>query len=346
MIKTINTIKRIQATILILCMVNMISCQQKSKLPAITPDVITEQTPNDTDDPAIWVNIKNPEKSIIFGTDKKTNGGVYAFDLEGKIIQEKSIKNISRPNNVDISYQFKTSDSTKTDILVFTEREKQQIRVFSIPDMKPIDNGGIKVFVDEKNDTYKAPMGVALYHNNQDEKSYAIVGRKSGPKNNYLHQYELVIKNGIVTGKLVRKFGTFSGKKEIEAIAVDNELGYIYYADEQHCIRKYFANPTHDNKEIACFGGENFQEDIEGIAIAKINNNDGYIIVSNQQKGEFNLFDRKTNEFIKSINLSTTETDGCEVTTVSLGQKFPNGLFVAMNDNKNFYFYDFERLIK
>jgi 3-phytase len=40
----------------------------------------------------------------------------------------------------------------------------------------------------------------------------------------------------------------------------------------------------------------------------------------------------------------TTETDGCEVVTVPLNNQFPNGLFVAMNDEKNFYFYDLEKL--
>ena len=74
--------------------------------------------------------------------------------------------------------------------------------------------------------------------------------------------------------------------------------------------------------------------------------NNGYIIVSNQQLGEFNIFDRQTNEFIKAVNLTTTETDGCDVVTVPLGAKFPNGLFVAMNDNKEFYFYDFKKIIE
>ena len=93
------------------------------------------------------------------------------------------------------------------------------------------------------------------------------------------------------------------------------------------------------------FGGELFKEDIEGIAIAKMNNKNGYIIISNQQQNSFNIFDRKTNTFIKKIDLTTTRTDGCEVTTVPIGSKFPNGLFVAMNDNKDFYFYDLKKLI-
>lgn len=339
-----NKMKKL--TLLLTGIILITACKKGSKLPAIQPDVITERTLNDTDDPAIWVNPEDASKSIVFGTDKETNGAIYAFDLSGKIIEEKTIRNIKRPNNVDLSYNFKLTDSTKTTIIAFTEREKQQIRVFSVPDMKPLDNGGFKVFTDATEPEFNLPMGLALYTSSKTGKTYAIVSRKTGPKENYLYQYELVGNGATASANLVRKFGKFSGKKEIEAIATDNELGFIYYSDEQHCVRKYYAEPSAGNKELACFGSERFKRDIEGIAIAKTDAKNGYIIVSNQQQGEFNLFDRQTNEFVKAVNLSTVETDGCEVTTVSLGNKFPNGLFVAMNDDKNFYFYDLKKILE
>lgn len=320
-----------------------LSCKQ-SKLPAIAPDVITEFTLNDTDDPAIWVNPIDPSQSIVFGTDKETNGAIYAFDLEGKIIKSKTIRNIQRPNNVDVEYGFQLNDSTTTDILVFAEREKQRIRVFSIPDMKPLDAGGFPVFEDEKLKENRLPMGVSLYKSTKDAAVYAIVGRKTGPKDGYLYQYALQSDSTGVKANLVRKFGSFSGVKEIEAIAVDDKNGFVYYSDEGVCVKKYYAEPSLGNKEIACFGGEFFTEDIEGIAIVNYANGNGYLIVSNQQKGEFNIFSTKDNAFIKAINLSTLETDGCEVVTVPLNKTFPSGLFVAMNDAKNFYFYDLKKL--
>ncbi|CAM3386956.1 phytase [Zobellia roscoffensis] len=320
------------------------SCKT-SKLPAIAPNIITEKTINDTDDPAIWVNPSDASKSIVFGTDKETNGAIYAFDLDGKIIEEKTIRNIQRPNNVDVAYGLVINDSTTVDVLMFAERERSQIRLFSVPDMTPLDNGGFPVFIDEKDPEMKLPMGIGLYKSPKDESMYAIVGRKVGPAEGYLHQYKLVVKqNGSVEIELVREFGKFSGKKEIEAIAVDSELGFVYYSDEQHCIRKYHAEPEMGNEELSCFGGDDFKSDIEGIAIASYANGEGYIIVSDQQKGQFNIYSRKTNAFIKAVNLSTLETDGCEVVTVPLNATFKNGLFVAMNDEKNFYFYDLGKL--
>ena len=327
---------------ILLGMSSLVAC--KSKLPEIKADVITEKTPHDTDDPAIWINREEPARSIVFGTDKdEVNGGIYAFNLDGEIIHEKSLTNVSYPNNIDVEYGFALSDSTFTDVIVFSEREKHQIRMFSIPDMKPLDDGGFKVFEDETDPDMKRPMGVSLYKNPKNGSVQAIVSRKVGPTENYLYQYELVSDSLGVKANLVRKFGAFSGQKEIEAIAVDDSSGYVYYSDEGMGIRKYHANPERGNEELAFFGADYFKDDIEGIAIAKYEDK-GYLIVSNQQAHTFNIFDLETNAFVKEINLGTIETDGCDVVTTNLGERFPNGLFVSMNDERNFFFHDLKKL--
>src|SRR5690606_20467847 len=280
----------------------ILSCDQGSKLPAITPEVITEKTPHDTDDPAIWIHPEDPAKSIVFGTDKDTDGGVYAYDLQGKIIHEKSIKGMQRPNNVDVEYGFRLNDSTQVDILMFTEREKQQIRLFSVPDMQPLDGGGFPVFEGETDIEQRLPMGISIYKSPKDSSMYAIVGRKTGPSGSYLHQYKLLADSTGVRTELVRKFGTFSGTKEIEAIAVDDALGFIYYSNEGVCVRKYRAEPDAGDEELDCMWGEHFQRDIEGIAIATYPDGECYIIVSDQQRGQGNIFSRKDNRFLTAVN--------------------------------------------
>lgn len=335
--------KFIAATLLLILFT---SCKQS--LPEIKASLITVETPHDTDDPAIWINTENPEKSIVFGTDKdETNGGVYAFDLDGKIIEEKSITGLSYPNNVDVAYDFKFNDSTSIDLLVFSEREKNQFRVFSIPEMKMLDDGGFPTFEDENDKELRRPMGIATYSDIENNQTYVILSRKVGPEENYLYQYKINADSlGNLNVALARKFGSFSGKKEIEAIAVDQELGFVYYSDEDHCIRKYHANPKDGNEEIACFGKEYFDRDIEGIAIAKNNDGSGYLIVSNQQDHSFVVFDRKSNAYVKTLNLGTLETDGCDLTTKNLGSKFPDGLFVSMNDDKTFHYHDYADIEK
>src|SRR5690606_10872446 len=205
---------------------------------ALAPTVVTEPTPNDTDDPAIWINVRDTAQSLIVGTDKDSEGGLYAYDLDGRIVSK--VTGLKRPNNVDVAYGLAFGD-TVIDVAVLTERENNMLRVFRLPDLEAVDGGGIPVFEQEEE---RAPMGIALYTRVADSSIFAIVGRKSGPRSGYLWQYRLDGSRGQVTGTVVRRFGQYSGKKEIEAIAVDNELGYVYYSDEGVGIRKYEADPN------------------------------------------------------------------------------------------------------
>ena len=329
-----------------------ISCGNKLasiRKDAIKPMVVTQKLPHDTDDPAIWIHPNDTTKSIIIGTDKDTDGGLYAFDLNGKILK-KSIT-LKRPNNVDIAYGL-VINGKKMDIAVTTERETNSIRIFSLPELEPIDNGGIPVFEGEE---LRSPMGIALYTRATDQKIYAIVGRKEGDSGTYLWQYELQDGgNSDVVAKVVRKFGQYSGQKEIEAIAVDNELGTVIYSDEQFGMRKYWADPAkNNNSELALFGKGDFKSDNEGIAIYKKSATEGYILVSNQQANTFMVYPREgaqgnPNEYplLAEIPTSTIECDGADVTSINLGGVFKNGLFVAMSNGMTFHFYDWDTIQK
>ncbi len=228
----INLFKNNLIMILGIFLIFILGCEKKADecSDIIKPTVVTETVKWDSDDPAIWINKKEPSKSLIIGTDKETDGAIYVFNLEGKIIEEKTVRNVKRPNNVDVEYGLMLN-GTPTDIAVAAEREANKLRVFSLPDMKAIDNGGINVFVDEE---FRAPMGISLYKRPSDGAIFAIVSRKEGPADNYLWQYLLTDDgNGSVIAQKVREFGKYSGHKEIEAIAVDDQLGYVYYSDEQ-----------------------------------------------------------------------------------------------------------------
>ena len=322
------------------------SCNSSKLAPvaknALKPTVVTQATPHDTDDPAIWINKANPSQSLIIGTDKEAaTGGLYAYDLQGKIVNK--VYPMDRPNNVDIAYGL-LLNGKKVDIAVVTERKKDQIRIFSLPDLKPVDNGGIAVFADSEQ---KDPMGISLYTNPSNGKIYAIVGRKEGVSGEYLYQYELTDNKGTVTANLVRKFGNYSGKKEIEAIMVDNELGYIYYADETQGIRKYYADPAKGNEELAFFGQKDFKRDHEGIALYKTSDKQGYILISDQQANNFVVYKREgengnanDHKMIAKIPFSTIECDGADAVNFNFGGSFSNGMLVAMSNGMVFHYYD------
>ena len=197
-------------------------------------------------------------------------------------------------------------------------------------------------------------MGISMYTNPLDHSIYAIVGRKTGPSEGYLFQYKLEDDgHGNVKGTLVRKFGKYSGKKEIESIAVDNQLGYIYYSDETYGVHKYYADPARGNNELALFATTGFVSDHEGISIYQTGKNTGYILVSNQQKNSFMVYPREGSDndinnhpLLAEIPVSTIESDGSEVTNVNLGSQFPKGVFVAMSNGKVFQYYDWRDIQK
>jgi 3-phytase len=321
------------------------ACAQNNT--SIKPVIITEPVQFDSDDPAIWVNPADPSKSLVVGTDKSEQGALYVYDLQGKIVQV--VKDLKRPNNVDIAYGLQLGGKP-VDIAITTERITHKLRIFSLPDMKPVDNGGIPAFEGEEGKGFRDLMGIAIY-TAKNGKMYAIAGRKTGPTTGgYLWQYLLEDDGtGHVKASLVRKFGKYSGKKEIEAIAVDNELGYIYYSDEQTGVRQYYADPEKGNNELSMFGTSGFAEDHEGISIYKLTDTTGYILVSDQGANRFQIFRREgspgkpfEHSLLKTVNVNASHSDGSDVVAVPLNETFKHGLFVVMSDDKTFHYYRWE----
>ncbi|HEX7831459.1 MAG TPA: phytase [Thermoanaerobaculia bacterium] len=318
---------------------------------AVRPVVVTQQVAGDSDDPAIWIHPTDPAQSLILGTDK--GGGLYTFDLNGKILADRTQTGLSRPNNVDIQ-QGVVLDGQRVDVAIVTERDGGRVRVYRLPEVTAIDGGGIEVFVGDPPEL-RTPMGISLYHRPSDGALFAIVSRKTGPAEGYLWQYRITGNGqGGVRLEKVRQFGAFSGGEgEIEAIAVDDEAGYVYYSDEWAGVRKYAADPdaADANKQLAVLGTTGFKEDREGISIYKTGASTGYILVSDQQANLFRVFPREgtangphEQPEIAVIPVSTLESDGSEVTSTPLGPQFPRGLFVAMSEGKVFQLYRWEDL--
>lgn len=343
--------------ILLFLLAIVVSCLSQSIVPnsgiildTVYPSIVTKTTKWDTDDPAIWINTKRPKRSLVIGTDKNKDGALYAFNLKGDII--KVFRGLERPNNVDIAYGFPFKGET-IDIAVVTERLKQRIRVFRLPELEPLDQGNLDVF---DGNTERAPMGVALYKRPSDNAFFFFVSGKSGPKDSYIGQYQLTESTpGTLTIHLVRQFGKFSGKREIESIAVDNELGYVYYSDETVGVRKYHADPdvANANKELALFATQGFTRDHEGLSIYKLNSGKGYIIVSDQQANKFWIYTRNgtmqnpnDHKLVKVISTKTLESDGSDITSFPLSKEFPSGLFVAMSADRTFQYYSWEDIAK
>jgi 3-phytase len=321
--------------------------------PAVKPRVVTEPVRHDSDDPAIWVNSANPAQSLVIGTDKDADGALYVFGLDGKIRYDLTVRGLSRPNNVDVAYGVMIGGK-KTDIAVVTERYAHRLRIFRLPDMVAVDGGGIPVFEGE---LARDCMGVALWTRPADGALFAFVSRSDfqAPREGYLHQYRLADDGtGTLRGLLTRRFGSWSGINEIESLAVDQELGFVYGSDETFGVRKYVADPLADDAEeqLTVIGPGGFAEDREGISIYPTGPGKGYLLVSNQAADTFRLFTREgspgnphEHPLVASVRLSTMDSDGSDLTATVL-PGFPGGLFVAMSTDRTFHFYAWDDIAK
>jgi 3-phytase len=331
------------------------------------PLLFTEPVTVDPDDPAFWIDTADPARSLIIATNKSPapQGALVVYDIHGKTIQ--TFDGIDGPNNVDVAYGLTLGDRG-VDIAVTTERLQRRLRIFAIASqtrqLRDIGaQGGVAVFSGEAARTGQvedeSPMGISLYTRPRDKAIFALVSRKHGPVSGYLWQYRLVDDGyGRVQGIKVREFGSFSGSKEIEAVAVDNELGYVYYADEDTGIHKWHADPDHPDaaRELALFGTSGFQGDREGIAIYKRPDGTGYIVCTDQTPGgsRYYFFAREGtagnphdhSRLLGTLEAGVDSTDGIDIASTAFGPQFPHGIMAAMNSGaKNFALFPIEQVL-
>jgi 3-phytase len=330
----------------------------------LKPIVETESVVHDADDPAIWVNPDNPERSLIVATDKgdsklvKQNGALYVFDLNGKTLSQTPV---DRPDNVDVQDNF-LLDGKATPIAVTAERRTGKLRIFAIEpngNLRDITGKSTKTFAGQAG-TMGQPMGIGLYRRPSDGTVFAILTRVKLPKQGALWQYRLQSDgNGRVNAVKVRTFGNLIEGMDTEAVAVDDELGYVYYAEEDQAIHKWHADPDHPDakQELATFATEGWTGDREGIGIYAHPDGTGYIVCTDQIEGSsrYTLFRRegesgKPHDHSQPVQVligGADDTDGIETISASLGSRFPQGVLIAMNSKgKNFLIYDWRDILK
>lgn len=326
----------------------------------VAPVRATASLPGDPDDPAIWINRADPAQSLILGTLKEAapNGGLAVFTLKGELRQ--ILKGADRPNNVDVEYGLDL-DGTPTDIAVLTERFGRRLRVYGISDggrsFRDLSSGAMPILTGAPGDE-GAPMGIALYKRPRDGAIFAIVSPKSGPTTQYLWQYRLDDDStGRVKATFVRRFGAFSGNGEIEAIAVDDETGLVYYADELFGVHIWAADPddARAGRELAVFARDGYLQDREGLGVYAMPGK-GFVVSVDQLPGEsvFHVYRRPglagdvtAPDEAGVFKAPADATDGLDVTSTPLGSEFPEGILVAMNSTaRNFLIFDWRDVAK
>jgi 3-phytase len=317
---------------------------------AETEPVISRYGEDAADDPAIWIHPTDPLKSTVIGTNKKA--GLSVYNLDGEELYFYPIGNV---NNVDVRYNFRFNDGSTMDILVTSNRSSNTVVIMGID-----NNSGelTEIATREFSSNVDEVYGCCLYYDPQVETHYAFVNGKDGG----IEQWEL-FDNGIhaVDAKIVRELSVSS---QPEGMVADDELGYLYVGEEMRGIWKFDANANGpaDATMLALSdtSNEHISYDIEGLTLYYGTSQNGYLIASSQGNYSFAIFERTgNNKYITSFSVKDNmvdgaeETDGLDVTNVSLGDKYPNGLVVVQDGynyegdslvNQNFKYIGWEKI--
>ncbi len=306
--------------------------QGQSVIQSLIANLETEPVPRgDTDDaaddPAIWIHPVFPDSSRIVGTDKK--GGLAVYNLQGKELHYYAH---GLMNNIDLRYGFQIGN-TSCDILASSNRTGNTVDLYHIT-----ENGSLEKIYKRQLPTEMSDevYGLCMYKSPVNGKFYVFLNNKLGD----IEQWELFTDGNLLDGKIVRKLKVAT---QVEGMVVDDENSALFIGEEDAGIWKFNAEPDDSVEGILISASAekencNVKFDIEGLAIYTLPKGKGYLIASSQGNNSYALFNRETPyRYLGSFNIvsGTTDgvqgTDGLDVTSVSLGSKFPFGVLVVQD---------------
>ena len=344
-------------TIVLVSLVSFIgACSQ---YPAVTAKFETPQvTTHDdaADDPAIWVDVAQPENSLVFGTDKKS--GVHVYNLQGQEIGYTGLGDI---NNIDLRSQ---DGVTK---IVASNRTSETIDLWLVSDLRLQEGSKKNKFALDTQRSVRANSVINIYGicaGNDSELGFiAFVTEDEGPRVE-IWQY---------SDAGLSLLTTFNNGGESEGCVYDDENRRLFISEEEinGVLKAYSIDQALDFSSFTTVDSRkgHIVGDPEGVAIYKTNDTDGFIVLSSQGDSKFNLYNRKPPyEYVGSFSVKAglgatrlpideiTTTDGIEIINLDFNSHFPEGLMVIQDDvntvdkksklkRQNFKFVSFKDII-
>jgi 3-phytase len=283
------------------------------------------------DDPAIWVNPRDPGASTIIGTDKK--GGLGVYDLSGRQLQYLPG---GQPNNVDLRAGFPLAGQ-RVALVAASDRSDDTVAVYRVDD-RTRRLAAVASFKAGIENVY----GLCMYRSRRTGAFYVLVDSEQGE----LEQWQLRPRGSAVSARKVRSFDVGG---QVEGCVADDALGRLYIGEEDRGIWRYGAEPGAGRRRtlVDSTGGKgHLRADVEGLTLASGANGTGLLIASSQGNSTFAVYRREgDNAFLRAFTIGTAngidevkQTDGIDATTANLGGRFAKGLFVAQdgrNDSGN-----------
>ncbi len=281
------------------------------------------------DDPAIWVHPVDRALSLVIATDKQL--GLYVYDVDGNLLQTLPD---GRLNNVDLRDGF-ILDGTSRTLVAASNRTDDTIALYVVDQAtRRLTPAGASVPTGLTD-----PYGLCMYAAPGGGHFVFVNETDSGR----FRQWRIQDGAGGITATMVREFSVGS---QAEGCVADDELGDLYVAEENVALWRYSADPAGGalRVEIDRVRGTNgLAADLEGVAIWRGAGGNGFVVVSNQGASNYAVYRRgEDNEFIGLFAIvdntvqgidGVTNTDGLEVTHLSVGPRFPDGLLVVQDGN-------------
>ncbi|GLZ33869.1 hydrolase [Lentzea sp. NBRC 105346] len=322
--------------------------------PVLEPTAVTQTfgEPADADDPAIWVNPADTERSVVLGTLKE--GGLAAFDLKGRTIGVYPAPPAPSPdakpgrfNNVDVL----------GDLAFVSDRGRDRIRVFRVdasgahdvtnPKTKPVFSDD-EDEVDEQRNVYGLAAGTV------GGRDVVVTSRRNETRIALLHveKGRHVDTKVVSTLDLPKKFKLPNGstwkpceepgdEPQLEGMVIDSAAGVLYAAQEDvgiwriplrakgfgspelvDKVRSFGAPMKYDEAGEECvadgpnpgFGGQWLEADAEGLTLW----NDK-LVASSQGDSRFVLYQRNGFKPLSDFRVKDVEhSDGAAIVTGKL----------------------------
>jgi myo-inositol-hexaphosphate 3-phosphohydrolase/signal transduction histidine kinase len=297
-------------------------------LPAVAETEPVPHPGDAADDAAIWRHPRNPALSTIIGTDK--DGGIAVYDLLGRELQYLPHGKL---NNVDLRPGFPLggrrvvlagASNRADDTIVLYRVDDRTRRLVAVDSFK----AGVPVY------------GLCMYQSRRTRDFYVFVDSDS--REGTVEQWRLRPRGDRVQARRVRRFevGTTA-----EGCVADDAFGDLYIGEEERGIWRYGAEPDDGTRRtlVDSTGADgHLRPDVEGLALAEGPGGTGHLIVSSQGNSSFAAYRRERgNEYVGSFRIAgaggvdgVEQTDGIAMTTAALGDRFPQGVFVA-HDGRN-----------
>ena len=323
-----------------------------SRFPIVMPTLETPAgfLPDNFDDPAVWIHPTAVARSLLLTTRKLGGAAIFDFNLNWIQSLVPETNGALRLNNVDVLYGFPLQDG-EVDLAVFSDRVADTLYIYRL-DADSTTNVLTLVSADLNAPIFPGSIGgddtaygLCLYRSPLSGRHYAFVSREGLST---VAQLELFDAGGGQVGWRRVRTIALPDARQVEGMVADQELGWLYLAQEKVGLWKSPAEPSRANDGSTLIQsvkpvGDILAADVEGVCLYYASNGTGYLIASSQGENSFSVFAREgTNSWLGNFVVGANRPLGIDQVTTSDGGDvcafalpgFPQGVLIV-HDGEN-----------